>query len=145
MLTTKITSSKSINLKPKSVGPRAEKRQKELHELAVAKAKLEADNLGKQSDEVRVWESTTSEAQKLAKSRILVPSCIDKGHSIAALWPLSKNDEDILSKKLYHEEAITHWSENHKGGPQNFPATVTLSSTSPSARCSALRKDVEDF
>lgn len=108
-----------------TIGPRAEKRHKECLKIATAEQKEKDQEYYSIS---RTWETTSSEGQKLAKSRIQKPSCIDIGHSLASG---SEVDEDkrILFHSLYSNEAITHWSEKLKDSPPDFP----LTSFSPSA------------
>jgi hypothetical protein len=84
------------------------------------------------------WETTASEAQKLAKSRIQQPSCIDIGRSFASA---SNGDEHkrILFHSLYGDEAITHWSGKLKNDPLDSHLTLFYATASkPFARSSAI-------
>lgn len=122
------------------MGPRAEKRRKEYLKIAISKAEREEkDQEQRYSNN---WETTARDAQKLAKGQIQTPSCIDKGHSLAATV-IAEEEKSILFNSLYNKEAITHWSEKLKGGSPDFPLTSNLLSTSrPFARSSAFTKDI---
>ncbi len=123
-----------------AIGPRAEKRHKECLAIAISRAEQkekdqEHYNIG------RTWETTSREGQKLAKSRIQKPSCIDTGHSLASDSDVDE-DKRILFNSLYGNEAITHWSEKLKDGLPDFPLTSFLpSAAKPFARSSAFTKE----
>jgi len=144
------TTTESFPLKPRLGGPRAEKRNKEYLELAKIKAKLEAEDREKQENEEHVYESTTQDAQKYAKSQITRPSCIDIGHEIAKSTLASNGGEVNFSllatqdREVCNEDAVTHWSEKLKGGSPDFPLSSVLSSVKPFARSSAFTNDIRD-
>jgi hypothetical protein len=96
------------NISSAAIGPRAEKRHKEFLKIALSRAEQQEKDQEKYGMSNK-WETAASEAQKLAKSRIQQPSCIDIGHSFASASDCDERKR-ILFNSLYGDEAITHWS-----------------------------------